>query len=87
MSDPAGMSLSQSVTLAIRLAIIRQDEPMSEIAYRAGMKPGRFYKRMRECGSWSMGELDALANILFDGGILELLHAAEYEQQQAEVTI
>lgn len=87
MSDPAGMSLSQSVTLAIRLAIIRQDEPMSEIAYRAGMKPGHFYNRMRECGSWSMGELDAIANILFDGGILELLHAAEYEQQQAEVTI
>lgn len=60
---------------------------MSEIAYRAGMKPSRFYKRMRECGSWSMGELYAVANILFDGGIAELLHAAEYEQQQAEVTI
>ena len=87
MSDPAGMSLSQSVTLAIRLAIIRQDEPMSEIAYRSGMKPSHFYKRMRECGSWSMSELYVIANILFDGGIPELLHAAEYEQQQAEVTI
>lgn len=81
------MSLSQSVTLAIRLAIIREDVPMSEIAYRAGMKPGRFYNRMRACGAWSMGELDALADILFDGGILELFRTAEYEQQQAEATI
>jgi DNA-binding ferritin-like protein (Dps family) len=80
------MSLSQSVTLAIRLAIIREDVPMSEIAYRAGMKPNHFYSRMRKCGAWSMGELDTIANILFDGGVLELFHMAECEQKQAEVT-
>jgi hypothetical protein len=81
------MSLSQAVTLAIRLAVIREDVPMSEVAYRAGMKPRRLYARMRTCGAWSMSELDAIAHVLFNGDVLELFRMAAYEQQHAEVSI
>lgn len=73
------------VNKAIRVNLTRNEMTQKDLAEKTGMKLGYLNVRLNGHRSWSIDELDAIADALGTGRALDLLKLADEEESSQEL--